>query len=51
MTIGDPEAHNKFNNPGAQIQDRPIKSSGAYNVDEDDGAAMMMFEDNLAEIS
>ena len=51
LTIGDPEAHNKFNNPGAQAQDRPIKSSGAYNIEEDDGAAMMMFEDNLAEIS
>lgn len=53
LTIGDPEAHNKFNNPGAQAQDRPIKSTGNYNVEEadDDGAAMMMFEDNLAEIS
>ena len=51
LSIGDP-TNNKFNNPGANVQiERPIKSSGAYDVDADDGQQSQIFEDNLAELN
>jgi hypothetical protein len=37
ITINDPSQQDKFNNPGANPRsERPINSSGMYNLNDDD---------------